>query len=244
MSTSLSGPWRTDSPRAVVSALGRPSSALIKYGLIAQSVALTDFFDQRINSSAAVFSAALPAMLATTSSAALSILASQPSLLSALQANVLLFRQQLSKLEPPPRSQNTHDSPSTNSPNGGPPQPTNKDALISIPSHPASALIHIYLLNPPPSLEAEERLLQEVVDEVMASSSVLVTRARRLRGQEAFEPEPSLKVCISGAMTRKEVEKAGQGLRQALVKVCGSEWLASCRGMSLTRGLGREAMRC
>jgi serine palmitoyltransferase len=47
---------------------------------------------------------------------------------------------------------------------------------------------------------------------------VLVTRARRLRGQEPIEPEPSLKVTISGNMSRKEVEKAGKVLRDAIVK--------------------------
>lgn len=72
-------------------------------------------------------------------------------------------------------------------------------------------------------MEAEERLLQEVVDETLAKSDVLITRARRLRGQEAFEPEPSLKVCLSGALSKKEVEKAAKGLREVLIKVCGSE---------------------
>ncbi len=176
-------------------------------------------------------------MLATTSSAALAILAAQPALLTALQGNILAFRQQLSKLEPFPLPALVHSSSSSSLPSDSPPLPKsppppssqvpNKDAIISIPSHPSSALIHIFLLKPPPTLEQEERLLQEVVDEAMANSSILITRARRLRGQETFEPEPSLKVCISGAMTRKEVEKAGQGLRQALLKVCGSECLAS-----------------
>jgi serine palmitoyltransferase len=58
----------------------------------------------------------------------------------------------------------------------------------------------------------------------VSKSDVLITRARRLRGQEIFEPEPSLKVCISSAFSRKEIEKAAKGLREALVKVCGSEW--------------------
>jgi serine palmitoyltransferase len=105
-----------------------------------------------------------------------------------------------------------------------PPPVPNKDAIIHIPSHINSALIHIFLLNPPPTTEAEEKLLQEVVDEVVSKSDVLITRARRLRGQEIFEPEPSLKVCISSAFSRKEIEKAAKGLREALVKVCGSEW--------------------
>ncbi|WWD20547.1 hypothetical protein CI109_105023 [Kwoniella shandongensis] len=181
---------------------------------------------QRINSSASVFSASLPAMLATTASAAIEALTYQPALMSSLQANVQIFRQQLSKLEPvytqtpPTSSDGTVPSASTLMP---PPPVQNKDAIISIPSHPASGLIHIFLLNPPPTLEEEERLLQEVVDEAMATSSLLITRARRLRGQEIFEPEPSLKICISGAFSKKEVEKAGQGLRHALIKVCGSE---------------------
>lgn len=68
----------------------------------------------------------------------------------------------------------------------------------------------------------EERVLQKVVDEAIESHGVLITRARRLRGQETFEPEPSLKVCLSGALTRKDVEKAALGLRAALVKVCTS----------------------
>ncbi len=73
-------------------------------------------------------------------------------------------------------------------------------------------------------MEAEEKLLQEVVDELvnLSSSGVLITRARRLRGQETFEPEPSLKICISSAFSKKEVEKAGQSLRHALVKICSS----------------------
>lgn len=71
----------------------------------------------------------------------------------------------------------------------------------------------------------EEKLLQRVVDEAIEVHGVLITRARRLRGQETFEPEPSLKVCISGALSKKEVEKAAMGLKAALVKVCGSESL-------------------
>lgn len=74
-------------------------------------------------------------------------------------------------------------------------------------------------------MEEEETLLQDVVDEALNSHGVLVTRARRLRGQEIFAPEPSLKIYISAVWSKKEVEKAGQGLRSALVKVIGSESL-------------------
>ena len=176
---------------------------------------------QRINSSASVFSASLPAMLATTSSYGVEILRTQPSLLSNLRQNALAFRQILNKLEAVPITLPPCD-PNYVEPS---PQKTNKDAIISIPSHPDSALIHIFLLDPPETLEEEEALLQQVVDEAVNTSGVLVTRARRLRGQEAFEPEPSLKVCISSVFTKKEIEKAAQGLRAALVKVAGSEYL-------------------
>jgi serine palmitoyltransferase len=137
--------------------------------------------------------------------------------MTTLQSNITLFRQQLAKIEP------FLSETSSSSINQETPQPTNKDALIQIPSHPSSGLIHIFLLNPPPTHEEEERLLQEVVDECLNHSGVLITRARRLKGQETFEHEPSLKVFMSGAFSRKEVEKAGQALRSALLKVCGSE---------------------
>lgn len=170
---------------------------------------------QRINSGASVFSAAIPAMHATVSSAAVKMMQSQPYLLTNLRANVLTFRQQLVKLEPSPNL----IAPS--SPNGGAETPVtnNKDALISIPSHPDSGLIHIFLVNPPDTLEEEENVLQEIVDECLANG-VIITRARRLRGQESVEPEPSLKVCVSAMFSRKETEKAGKTLRDAIVKVC------------------------
>lgn len=169
---------------------------------------------QRINSAASVFSAALPAMHATVSSTAVTIMQQEPHLVTALHANIHAFRTQLSKIEPAPSA----------FPSGSPsPDASNRDALISIPSHPESGLIHIFLINPPGTLEEEEALLQEIVDEALANG-VLVTRARRLRGQEVFDPEPSLKVCISANFSRKEMEKAGKALRDAIVKIAGSEF--------------------
>lgn len=192
-------------------------------------------------------------MLATTASEALSQLQAQPSLISSLQSNIMLFRQILNKLEPAPLPDSAWSSPSSSLSLLHAPSPSvsgadasnvpiaiagagsvastfaanaiapNKDAIIHIPSHPTSALVHIFLLNPPATMEFEERMLQEVVDECLNKHDVLITRARRLRGQEAFEPEPSLKVCVSGAMSRKEVERCAKALKEALVKVCASE---------------------
>lgn len=164
---------------------------------------------QRINGSAFVFSAALPALLATAASTSISILKSQPNLLATLQANVAIMRASLLRLEQPTEG------------------PVNPDAIIHVPSDPSSALIHIFLLHPPATLELEEKLLQDVVDEALANG-LLVTRSRRLRGQETFEAEPSLKVCVTAALNKKDIEKAASVLRHALIKVVGSEWFSQC----------------
>jgi serine palmitoyltransferase len=132
-------------------------------------------------------------MLATTASTALTILESSPQLFSTLEAHMSLLRATLDPLE-----------------------------AIHIPSHPLSPLIHIQLAGAPPTsmaeIESEEALLQEVVDETLRNG-VLVTRARRLRGQERFEIRPSIKVCLTSALSRKEVEKAAGTLKTALAKV-------------------------
>ena len=65
---------------------------------------------------------------------------------------------------------------------------------------------------------ADERLLQEVVEECLAQSA-MVTRAKRLKGQEVVEPRPSIRLALSSALTRKETEKAVTVLRNMLVKV-------------------------
>ncbi|TFK77831.1 hypothetical protein K466DRAFT_508047, partial [Polyporus arcularius HHB13444] len=106
---------------------------------------------------------------------------------------------------------------------------------ITIPSHPASATIHLQIrwptlqvpmhplnsssnkpLNPlsvkprdPPQfdVELEERLLQDIVVEAL-SQGVMVTRAKRLRGQELVEVWPSIRLAVTAALSRKDCEKA------------------------------------
>ncbi|KAG8956945.1 serine palmitoyltransferase component, partial [Tulasnella sp. 419] len=168
---------------------------------------------QRINGTGFVFSAAMPALLAVSASEGINILTSAPSLLTALHENIRTIRQVLEKVD-----------------------------LIEIPSHPGSAVVHVYIKNPnassngllsPSSKPAvhptstkpsnpssiiprnhvehdyahEERLLQEVVEEALAQG-VLITRAKRLRGQEGLEPRASIKISATSALTKKEVEKA------------------------------------
>lgn len=68
--------------------------------------------------------------------------------------------------------------------------------------------------------DVEEKLLQEVVDDVLAQG-ILITRAKRLRGQEMSEARPSIRLAISAAFTKKECEKAATAIKTSLVKVLG-----------------------
>ena len=163
-------------------------------------------------------------MLAMAASEGMQILTSTPSILSNLHTNIFALRSILDKID-----------------------------CITIPSHPASAIIHIHIRDPillsgngllgparavsrrpsnPASLaprdpvvfdiQAEEKLLQEVVDEALAQG-VLLTRARRLRGQEALEPRPSIKIAASAALSKKDTEKAASILKAVLIKVLGKK---------------------
>ncbi|KAG6900904.1 hypothetical protein C0993_004341 [Termitomyces sp. T159_Od127] len=187
-------------------------------GFCAGSQAVVDH--QRINGTSFVFSASLPALLAVSASEGINILRSSPSILSTLQENVRAARAILDRVD-----------------------------CISIPSHPASPIIHIHIrssssslqpstasfaLSPKPSnpasplprdattwdwdIESEERLLQDVVDEALAQG-VMITRARRLRGQETVEARPSVRLALTSALTKKETEKAVNVVKNALVKV-------------------------
>jgi serine palmitoyltransferase len=175
---------------------------------------------QRINGTSFVFSAAMPALLAVSASMAIGILTDQPSIFEALRENVQTVRSTLHGVEG-----------------------------IEILSHPVSAIIHIalkpctapshLLLAPmqtsssgrsnPASVisakdavtfdwRAEEKILQEVVDEAL-NAGVLITRAKKLRGQELVEVRPTIRLAITSALTKKETEKATAAVKSAFVKV-------------------------
>lgn len=69
-------------------------------------------------------------------------------------------------------------------------------------------------------IDAEEKLLQEVVEEAL-EQGVLLTRSKRLRGQELVEARPSIRLAISSAFTKKDMEKAVGVVKASLVKVLG-----------------------
>jgi serine palmitoyltransferase len=166
---------------------------------------------QRINGTSFVFSAAVPALLAVSASEGINILRNTPSILSTLQENVRAIRAVLDRVE-----------------------------ALTIPSHAASPIIHIQLRSATPSLlrsakspnpatpasrdapsfdiAGEERLLQDIVDEVLAQG-VWITRARRLRGQELVESRPSIRLAVTAALSRKECERAAGVIKAAVTKV-------------------------
>ena len=181
---------------------------------------------QRINGTSFVYSASLPALLAVSASEGISILKENPNILATLQDNIRAVHSVLNPLV-----------------TGG---------VITIPSHPASPIIHVMIkplspstLSPnaiqpssasksgksnpssiiprdPPTFDVltEEKLLQEVVEECLAQG-VLVTRAKRLGGQEMVEAKPSIRIAVTSALGRKEVEKAAGILKASLGKVLG-----------------------
>ena len=175
---------------------------------------------QRINGTSFVFSAAMPALLAVSASVAIGILTDRPSAFERLRENVQAVRSTLHGVEG-----------------------------IEILSHPISAIVHIALKSDPapPNLlsvpmqtsgsgrsnpasivsakgavtfdwQLEEKILQEVVDEAL-NAGVLITRAKKLRGQELVEVRPTIRLAVSSALTKTETEKAAATVKSAFVKV-------------------------
>lgn len=172
---------------------------------------------QRISAAAYTYSAALPAVAATTTSETLNILQTTPELGQQLRENIKTIWQQLD-----PRSDWVYSTSAIESP------------------------IMILTLKPEVvssrklGLEEQEFLLQDVVDEVRIShntakllalthpsiqclaNGVLITRLKALPPNPMTKEtgvRPALKVCVTQALSKKEIEKAGIVIRHAITKV-------------------------
>ncbi|PGH30452.1 serine palmitoyltransferase [[Emmonsia] crescens] len=155
---------------------------------------------QRISASAYCYSAALPALLATTASETITILQNSPDLITQLRENIKAMWSQLD-----PRSDYVYCS--------------------SAPENPV-----MYLVLKPGvvaakrlSVEDQVAVMQDIVDEALANG-VLITRLKTIEDdvvpkQMASPAPPALKVCLTTGMSRKEVEKAGTIIRHAITKV-------------------------
>ena len=153
----------------------------------------------------------MPALLSVAASEGINLLRNTPSILATLQENVQAARAILDRLE-----------------------------CIMIPSHPASPIIHIYIKNTTTptatatatvsqgeewDFENEEKLLQDVVEEVLGQG-VMITKAKRLREERMMNSSssgvrPSIRLAMTSALTKKEVEKAVGVVKNGLVKVLG-----------------------
>ncbi|KAL9071227.1 MAG: hypothetical protein Q9157_005546 [Trypethelium eluteriae] len=157
---------------------------------------------QRLSAAAYTFSAALPAMLATTASETIRLLQDEPGYQMGLRENGRALRAQLD-----PRSEWV--------------------VCTSVVENPVLLLVlkREVVLARRLSVVEQEGLLQEVVDEALANG-VLITRLKSLplpvgtgpRDQQ-WQLQPALKVCTTTGLSKKEIEKAGVVIRHAVTKV-------------------------
>ncbi|KDR76887.1 hypothetical protein GALMADRAFT_245995 [Galerina marginata CBS 339.88] len=190
---------------------------------------------QRINGPSFVFSASMPALLAVSASEGINIMRNTPSIFEALQENVRAARGILDRVDCitiPSHAVSPvihiYVKQQQQLPGATPsllPVPPPLSASVSGSSHTSSSKHHRTPHSAKDAVreseyDAEERLLQEVVEETLAQG-VMVTRAKRLKGQEIVEPRPSIRLALSSALTKKETEKAVGVLKTVLVKVLG-----------------------
>lgn len=178
---------------------------------------------QRISAAAYTFSAALPAMLATTASEALSMIQTNPDIIAQVRENIKTMWTQLD-----PRSDWVRCTSSIENP---------IMVLVLKPEVVATKKLR---------KTDQELLLQEVVDEVSflrhesawrmiqwadsiqkaLANGVLITRLHSMPREInatpkdiGWELQPALKVCITSGLTRKETERAGTIIRHAITKI-------------------------
>ena len=180
---------------------------------------------QRLSAAAYTFSAALPALLATTASETVTLLQEQPNIIQSLRDNIRAMWPQLD-----PRSEWVR--------------------CTSAPENPVMLLVlkdqHIQDRNL--SILDQENLLQDCVDEVSYSptfnvllsatntrqslaNGVLITRLKSMPVpigasqrdlEKEWQPRPALKVCITNGLSKKETEKAGIIVRHAITTIMKS----------------------
>ncbi|EPS42254.1 hypothetical protein H072_3791 [Dactylellina haptotyla CBS 200.50] len=157
---------------------------------------------QRISGLAYVFSAALPAMLATTVSEVIKMLRENPeNYIDPLRENIKTFHAALAKTD-----------------------------SLTITSSLLNPIISITLNSKKEmSDDEQDRMTQDIVDECFANG-VLVTRVKRIvappgmaKGPKWFgwNPAMAVKVYVSTGFSKKECEKAGGVIRSAVTKVVG-----------------------
>lgn len=157
---------------------------------------------QRITSSAYTYSAALPAMLAMTASETVSLLQSNPDILTQCRENIKLMRLQLD-----PRSDWVTCTSAAENP-----------VLLLVLKAEVVATRKL-------GFDDQERILLECVDECLLNG-VLIARlktrpyANAIASRDSnWVPQPALKICVSSGLSRKDIDKAGATVRHAIAKI-------------------------
>ncbi|KAF2482029.1 serine palmitoyl CoA transferase subunit LcbA [Neohortaea acidophila] len=162
---------------------------------------------QRLSAAAYTFSAALPALLATTASETVTLLQEQPGIIQGLRENIRTMWPQLD-----PRSEWVR--------------------CTSAPDNPVMLLVlkEQVVEERKLSILDQENLLQDCVDEALLNG-VLITRLKAMpialgasprELSKEWQPPPALKVCVTSGLSKKETEKAGITIRHAITTVMKS----------------------
>ncbi|KAI5841875.1 pyridoxal phosphate-dependent transferase [Morchella snyderi] len=149
---------------------------------------------QRISSSAYVFSAALPAILAVTASETIKLLENNSDVLSVLRENIKAFRAVMDRSE---YIKCTSDI-------------ENPVCMFTLKKEVCGGIAD------------QERLMMDIVDEAVANG-VLISRVKNIPGQNStrvvWKHDAAFKACISIGHTKKETEKAAAVVKAAVSKV-------------------------
>lgn len=199
-------------------------------------------YHQRINGTSFVFSAALPALLAVAASTAISYMISQPSILTTLHDNVKALRSVLDHVESlrissDPRSPLVHiqirsktdrhpDTPADKFDKGKNSLAVGDVSLTLANSNDEKRIAAAGPTEHDLSIDEQMRLLQAIVDDAL-EHGIFVSRMKRLPSikpevlEVAPESRPNIRIAVSAAFTKKEMEKAGNVIKASAIKVLG-----------------------
>lgn len=195
---------------------------------------------QRISSASYTYSAALPALLSTTASETISLLQEQPEILAGLRENVKAMRAQLDPRSDWVRTNSAAENPML--------LLTLKNEVVEakklsvedqnqifrdvvdevrlppyIPHNPPFPIPRLFFSTS--AIWFEENDMLTFTFQCLANN-VLITRLKPfplglgVNPRDAgWQPQPSLKVCVTSGLTRKETEKAGTVIRHAITKM-------------------------
>ncbi|XP_015776799.1 PREDICTED: serine palmitoyltransferase 1-like [Acropora digitifera] len=146
---------------------------------------------QRISGAGYCFSASLPPMLASAAIEALNIMEQKPDMFGDLREKAKLLHAELDGLQ----------------------------GLVCEGSE-ESPIKHLRLLEQLETIDDEEDKLKEIVA-IALRNGVALTSARYLKDDEKFLPPPSIRITVNVQLTKEEIKRGAQVIRQAAEQVFG-----------------------